>query len=100
MHVITRKRLNDFADLYPEVKTALQHWYRVIKSNSFNSFNKLKILFPYAHQVGKLIVFNIAGDKVRLIAAIPKPDGFCKPDRNLSTILRIATISNTYVHHL
>lgn len=26
MHVITRKRLNDFAVLYPEVKTALQHF--------------------------------------------------------------------------
>jgi mRNA interferase HigB len=41
MHVITRKRLNDFADLYPEVKTALQHWYRVVKSNNFNPFNEL-----------------------------------------------------------
>jgi mRNA interferase HigB len=70
MHVITRKRLNDFVALYPEVKTALQHWYRVIKSNSFNSFNELKILFPHADQVGKLTVFNIAGNKVRLIAAI------------------------------
>ena len=24
MHIITRKRLNDFATLYPEVKTALR----------------------------------------------------------------------------
>lgn len=70
MHVITRKRLNDFAALYPEVKTALQHWYRLIKLNQFNTFNELKVLFPHADQVGKLTVFNIAGNKVRLIAAI------------------------------
>ena len=70
MHVITRKRLNDFAALYPEVKTALQHWYRVIRLNKFNTFNELKVLFPHADQVGKLTVFNIAGNKVRLIAAI------------------------------
>lgn len=70
MHVITRKRLNDFTALYPEVKTALQHWYGLVKSNNFNSFNELRILFPQADQVGKLTVFNIAGNKVRLIAAI------------------------------
>ncbi len=70
MHVITRKRLNDFAELYPDVKTALQHWYHTIKSNNFDSFNELKMLFPYADQVGKLTVFNVGGNKVRLIAAI------------------------------
>ncbi len=70
MHIITRKRLNDFALQYPEVKTALQHWYQVVKTHNFNSFNELKTLFPHADQVGKLTVFNIAGNKVRLIAAI------------------------------
>lgn len=70
MHVITRKRLNDFAELYPEVKTALQHWYRVMRLQNFASFNELRTLFPHADQVGKLTVFNIAGNKVRLIAAI------------------------------
>ena len=70
MHIITRKRLNDFLMRYPETKTALQHWYKVIKSTNFNSFNELKTLFPHADQVDKLTVFNIAGNKVRLIAAI------------------------------
>jgi mRNA interferase HigB len=70
MRIITRKRLNDFADSYPETKTALQHWYKTIKDNNFNSFNELKTLFPHADQVGKHTVFNIAGNKVRLIAAI------------------------------
>lgn len=70
MHVITRKRLNDFSETYPDTKTALQHWYHTIKSNNFDSFNELKILFPHADQVGKLTVFNVGGNKVRLIAAI------------------------------
>jgi len=70
MHIITRKRLNDFAELYPDIKTALQHWYRMMKSSDFNSFNELKALFPHADQVGKLTVFNIGGNKVRLIAAV------------------------------
>ncbi len=70
MHVITRKRLNEFADRYPEAKSALSHWYRLIKQNNFRSFAELRSLFPSADQVGKLTVFNIGGNKVRLIAAI------------------------------
>jgi mRNA interferase HigB len=70
MHVITRKRLNEFAKLHPEVKTALAQWYKRIKRNEFASFVELRELFPSADQVGKLTVFNIGGNKVRLIAAI------------------------------
>jgi mRNA interferase HigB len=44
--------------------------YRVVKSNDFNSFNELKIVFQHANPVGKLTVFKNAGNKVSLIAAI------------------------------
>ncbi len=70
MHIITRRRLNDFAEKYPRVKTALQDWYKLIKSYNFSSFNELREIFPNADKVGKLTVFNIGGNKVRLIAAI------------------------------
>ncbi len=70
MHVITRKRLNEFAEKYPETKTALAQWYRLVKKTDFASFAELLAVFPSADQVGKLTVFNIGGNKVRLIAAI------------------------------
>jgi mRNA interferase HigB len=70
MHVITRKRLNKFARLYPETENALIQWYFLIKQNDFSTFPELRELFPSADQVGKLTVFNIGGNKVRLIAAI------------------------------
>jgi mRNA interferase HigB len=70
MHVITRKRLNEFAKKYPETQTALVQWYDNIKQNNFSSFIELKKMFPSADQVDKLTVFNIGGNKVRLIAAI------------------------------
>jgi len=70
MHVITRKRLNVFADKYPETRAALAHWYKVVKRYHFSSFAELRTHFPSADQVGKLTVFNIGGNKVRLIAAI------------------------------
>lgn len=70
MHVITRKRLNEFADKFPETKTALTRWYELVKRTNFNSFAELRESFPSADQVGKLTVFNIGGNKVRLITAI------------------------------
>jgi len=70
MHVITRKRLNEFARLYPDTRNALAQWYKLIKQTEFSSFVELRELFPSANQVGKLTVFNIGGNKIRLIAAI------------------------------
>lgn len=70
MHIITRKRLNDFAAAHPDVKSGLQHWYKLMKAGSFQSFVELRTIFPNADQVGKLTVFNIGGNKARLIAAI------------------------------
>ncbi len=70
MHVITRKRLNEFAEKYPETRTALANWYDSVKRNNFSSLPALKLMFPTADQVGKLTVFNVGGNKVRLIAAI------------------------------
>ena len=70
MHIITRKRLNEFAERFPETENAIARWYQTIKSNNFNNFAELREMFPAADQVGKLTVFNIGGNKVRLIAAI------------------------------
>jgi len=69
MHVITRKRLNEFAEKCPETKTALAHWYSLVKHNDFSNFADLRAMFSSADQVGKFTVFNIGGNKVRLIAA-------------------------------
>ena len=70
MHVITRKRLNEFAEKYPEIENALAHWYSLAKANNFSNFAELKAMFPSADRVGGLTVFNIGGNKVRLIAAL------------------------------
>ena len=70
MHVITRKRLNDFAEAHPEAKSALQHWYRLMKKGVFSSFDDLRRTFSGVDRVGKLTVFNIGGNKARLVAAI------------------------------
>ena len=70
MHIITRKRLNDFAERFPETKNALTSWYRQMKQSKFSSIEEVRKVFPSADKVRKLTVFNIGGNKVRLITAI------------------------------
>ena len=70
MHIITRKRLNEFVANHPNAKPALLHRYRTLKPATVGSFAELRALFPSADQVGKLTVFNIGGNTARLITAI------------------------------
>jgi mRNA interferase HigB len=70
MHIITRKRLNEFAARQPNAKSGLTHWYRTLRPATILSFAELRALFPSADHVGKLTVFNIGGNTARLIAAI------------------------------
>jgi len=70
MHIITRKRILEFVKKHPDCSTALESWYRIVKRTDFNSLNELRQTFPSADIVGNLTVFNIGGNKARLIAAI------------------------------
>ncbi len=70
MHIITRKRLLDFSLKHPSCKSAIDSWYKIIKFTYFSNFVELRATFPSADQVGKFTVFNIGGNKARLIAAI------------------------------
>ena len=70
MHVITRKRLHEFADKHPDAKSSRAHGYSIIRKSRFAHFPKLRETFPHADQVGKFTVFNIGGIKALLIAAV------------------------------
>ncbi len=70
MHIISRKALRDFWEQYPEGQTALSRWYKVMLHTDFENFAELRQTFPSADNVGDWIVFNIGGNKYRLIASI------------------------------
>jgi mRNA interferase HigB len=70
VHIISRKQLNEFAEKHSEAKPSLAHWYHLTKQLNFSNFAELRQTFPSADQVGKLTVFNVGGNNIRLIAAI------------------------------
>jgi len=70
MHIITRKRINDFVKKYPDSQSSLESWYAILKKNEYSSFAEIKRHFSNADYVEGFVVFNISGNKYRLIAAI------------------------------
>lgn len=68
--MISRKRLLDFANRHADAAEPLSAWYRIMKQTDFPSFSHLRQTFGSADKVGPLTVFNIAGNRYRLIAAI------------------------------
>jgi mRNA interferase HigB len=70
MHVISRKALLAFAEKHPDSRPPLLRWYKIIENSDFTSFEDLRTTFPSADKVGDLIVFNVGGNKYRLIASI------------------------------
>jgi mRNA interferase HigB len=70
MHIITRKRLNEYLGKHPAARSGLVHWYWTLKRNNPANFAELRALLPHADRIGGLTVFNIGGNKARLVAAI------------------------------
>lgn len=70
MHVISRKALREFWERFPDSQAPLLRWYKIVTLSEFKSFAELRMTFPSADLVGDLVVFNIGGNKYRLIVLI------------------------------
>lgn len=70
MHVISQKRLVDFWLKHPDAETSLRYWYKLTRNAEWGNLVELKQEFPSADLVGRLTVFNVGGNKYRLIARV------------------------------
>ena len=70
MHIISRKALKDFWEKHPDSETPLKVWFKIVKATKYRSVNHLRETFPTADPVEDKVVFNIGGNKYRLITVI------------------------------
>lgn len=70
MHIISRKRLLEASQVYSNLETPLDNWYRVVKSSSGSDINEVRQVYPSADAIGNFTVFNIKGNNYRLIVDI------------------------------
>lgn len=70
MRVISRKAIVNFAAGHPDALSSLDAWYRLTLRARWRNLAEARTVFPHADPVGDLTVFNIAGNKYRLIARV------------------------------
>jgi mRNA interferase HigB len=70
MKLISNKALRDFAAEHPDAETPLQAFRQLIEKGNYENFSDLRATFRGVDKVGDRCVFNIGGNKYRLIAAI------------------------------
>ena len=59
-----------FSDRHEHARAPLQAWRRAIMAGTFPSFAALRATFGSVDKVGQFFVFDIGGNKFRLVAAI------------------------------
>jgi mRNA interferase HigB len=71
MVIITKKILNEFADIYSDAENALNHWMETVKEANWRNGGDVRQTFRDADFVGdNRWIFNIRGNRYRLVAMI------------------------------
>lgn len=70
MRVISKSALVAFWTRYPEAKDVMEAWHTVASHCNANDFVELKSTFNSADYVPKYTVFDVGGNKYRIICAI------------------------------
>ncbi len=71
MVIISKSILHQFAVIHNDVEDALDDWYRKTKKADWSNFQEIKKTFNSVDFVGNdRFVFNIKGNKYRLVAMI------------------------------
>lgn len=67
MNVISRRGLFEKAAKFADAKSALQVWFDTAVEAEWRSLEDVRTTFPSADMVGDLAIFNIRGNRYRLI---------------------------------
>ena len=73
MRIVSKKTLKDFYEQpkYSDSKSALEAWHKEVLKLEWNNPNEIKEMYRNASIIGNTkVVFNIAGNKYRLIVAV------------------------------
>lgn len=70
MHIISHAKIVQAQCEHPDCSTALAQWYRLTKRARWDNYAEEKACFPAVDKVGDKYVFDVGGNKLRLIAAI------------------------------
>jgi mRNA interferase HigB len=77
MRVISNARLVEFAANESQASEPMQAWRKLMESSSFQHFAALRATFNTIDLAGEFHVFDIGGNKWRIVAFIHFPAQIC-----------------------
>jgi mRNA interferase HigB len=70
MHVISRRRLREFCKDHADSCEALYDWYDTANQANWQNLIEVQQIYPKAEAVNNFTIFNIKGNRYRLITDI------------------------------
>ncbi|PZS04619.1 MAG: type II toxin-antitoxin system HigB family toxin [Chloroflexi bacterium] len=70
MHVISKSAWRTFVRLHPDSEKSLDTWHRMARAHSWQNLLQVRETFRHADVVGRYTIFNVGGNKYRLIVEI------------------------------
>ncbi len=70
VRIISKAAITEFSKMQKDALEPLLHWYSVAKRASWRHLAEVRADFPHADGVGAFTVFNIGGNKYRIVTAI------------------------------
>ncbi|MDZ8224199.1 MULTISPECIES: type II toxin-antitoxin system HigB family toxin [unclassified Nostoc] len=70
MHIISFRILREYAESHADCQETLSNWYKIATKAKWSNLVEVQQIFIKAETVGNFTVFNIKGNKYRLIVSI------------------------------
>jgi mRNA interferase HigB len=78
VNVVSRKKLMAFWRKHPEATEPLTIWYRTLRKSRPKNFAELKSIFNSVDLASKYTIFDIGGNKFRVIIIVDYTNSFAK----------------------
>jgi len=78
MRIVSKRRLREFWEVHPDARPALETWFKIAERADWANFADVRTTFASVSGIPldcgiTAIVFNIAGNKFRLVTRIEYP---------------------------
>lgn len=70
MHIVTRRHLKEAIKDYPDAAKELEAWAAIVAAVRWHNFEEVRKMFTDADPVDGYVIFNIRGNRYRLITVI------------------------------
>ncbi|MCY7377026.1 MAG: type II toxin-antitoxin system HigB family toxin [Pyrinomonadaceae bacterium] len=70
MRIITEAKLREFWTVNQSAETAMREWIKIVRAADWKNFSDVRATFNHADVFGDCTIFDVGGNKYRIIAKV------------------------------